>query len=176
MFTCVTNRNFKLLNEIQFDNFAYHHYHTFVFNVLPFILMSILNIMISFTLHERNCRDKQRLGARISGNFCDAATGCDIGREKKILSFIRMNFSMVSLKKRNFRPNIVRAREKGIFFSLNDVTYRSVLVSFVHCVLTVPNNLLSYLAEWNSDLLERVYFLTLDTRHENDSQLGSKLF
>jgi hypothetical protein len=65
------------------------------------------------------------------------------------------------------RPNVLRARGAGVFFGVGDITYMSIGLSFLQWFLTVPNNLLSYLAEWNSDILERVYYLA-----QNDERSG----
>lgn len=41
MFTCITNRSFKLLHELPFDNLVYHHFQTVIYNILPLIIIGI---------------------------------------------------------------------------------------------------------------------------------------
>ncbi len=60
MFTCITNRNFKLLHKLPFDNLLYHHTQTVVYNILPCFIIGAINVAIKVTMNGRERRERLR--------------------------------------------------------------------------------------------------------------------
>jgi hypothetical protein len=57
--------------------------------------------------------------------------------------------------------------EEGFCFAVDEINFKSLVISGVHVMLTMPSNFLSYLAEWNTDIFERVEMLKLyDQRYK----------
>ena len=55
------------------------------------------------------------------------------------------------------KSSIASIRKEGIFLELTDITQTTICMSFALVLFTIPNNFLSYFAEWNSDFLPAVY-------------------
>lgn len=55
------------------------------------------------------------------------------------------------------KSSVASLRKEGIFLEFTDITNTSICMSFALTLFTIPNNLLSYFAEWNSNFLPAVY-------------------
>lgn len=120
----------------------------------------MVNFATFLIIHERKSRAKQRL---IIGSYSSKRWSTD----NEAISFPRFARNDSRQPKYKYTTplsdqrtkEIIRVRKDSIFFDPDDVTYGSIILSFVHCLLAIPNNLLNYMAEWDSDLMEKVYTL-----------------
>ena len=148
MFTCITNNKFKLLNSIKFDILIYHHFNTVIYNILPFALILVINTATACEIFQRNSRLNE---ARHLG---DSDT-----RKCRV----RLTSTSSITPGKRVKPKILNVRLNGLFLSLNDITYMSLVVSTLTIIFTFPNNLFSYLAEWNSEILEKINLIREET-------------
>jgi hypothetical protein len=129
IYNCVLNDEFKLLNKYKFDTMLYHHFHTLVYNILPLALIVIMNIQIIFEMRvAKDCVIKKD----------------SLSEEPFVLN---KNEKVQTRKKQNIH-------EDSISIKCSDVTYLSVIISFIQILNSIPRNFLSYLSEWDSEFAE----------------------
>lgn len=155
IYTCVLDDNFKLLNTYKFDTLVYHHFHTVLFNLIPFVAICVINGLLAWSVlrERRDLDDEPNMSEATpsiqtkSNKFSDDGACC----EDSGTSYF------------NWPPPITKFRvemrsECEIYLSSSVVTnsrliWSSILVSFLQIANTFPGNLLSYLAEWNAETM-----------------------
>lgn len=168
VFTCVFNEKFKLLNSVKFNTLFYHHLHTFLYNLVPFVLIIVINVKLIASLKSKKTKLK---------NVCE--TSLYSGFRKQTLDRLLSSDSRENNKGRNSKSQILKksasadsikqnlgyivkrpkkveftSRLSVIFMHQSDVGYLSVFVSFLQVINTFPKNILSYLTEWNMETMQ----------------------
>lgn len=103
-------------------------------------------------MNDRKRRERQRLAINTKSNCTSKSQ--DISMKAPYV---------ISERKRTVKVTV--PLKEGLFFTIDEISFKWLLIPFIHVLLAIPSNLLSYMAEWNTDIFERVKFLRLYVLH-----------
>lgn len=103
-------------------------------------------------MNERKRRERQRRAINTKSNRTPKSQ--DVSR-----------YATCSINERKRTVQVTVPLEEGLFFTIDEINFKWLLIPFIHVLLAIPSNLLSYMAEWNTDIFERVKFLKLYVLH-----------
>lgn len=95
-------------------------------------------------------------------------------RERRAINTISKNtpkcqdtcrYATYGINERRRTVKVAVPLQEGLFFTIDEINFKWLLIPFIHVLLAIPSNLLSYMAEWNTDIFERVKFLKLYVLH-----------
>ena len=166
---CIPNSNFKILNFIKFDTLFYHHYHTIIYNIIPFVLINLVNIFVVLAIRKRNSRkemDIKTIVRKSTINIAQQSLNNDsttsrgsnvlecsapnriVNRQSSVIS------NIIPLSVKLPKNELLIARLKGIFLFMPEITYTSIIVSTIQVLLTYPENIITYFDDSKTELFQ----------------------
>jgi hypothetical protein len=182
VYTCIVNKDFKLLKSFKFDTLIYHHFHTLIFNLIPLFLLCSINFLLIKEIlkvrylsrasnsndnsHNNNNYNRTTVVAfTISGEDDNSSSAqISIHQRDKLSDSKNLDRETESLTQSSRDNNYNQSRitykielrqEDEIYLNLSQKSSMlSVFVSFLQIANTFPANMISYAAEWNNETLQ----------------------
>jgi hypothetical protein len=145
VYTCVLNDEFKLLHMFKFNSMLYQHLHTLLFNVIPLILIFLINGLIIYRIYRIDKKRRLELDPQMAH------------QNRNMLSINSTDELESTWAPGEIRYRVEMRSESDIYVSFhNKKVYWSILVSFLQILNTFPVNMVKYFAEWNTKHLKKI--------------------
>jgi hypothetical protein len=147
IYTCVLNDDFKLLHEFKFNSVVYQHLHTLLFNIIPLVLICLINGLIICRMYRAERKKRLELEPHVA-----------YAHKNRAMMSTNSTEELESAWPPGEHKYRVEIRSEGdIYVSFqNNKAYWSILFSFLQILNTFPVNMVKYFAEWDKQVMRRV--------------------